>query len=207
MNVPKNPFATHPNEDPDHLAARAAKESFTAAAADIQSDDSRSETWKAERLAHLHEQHVKEVAEAHQRIIERRQARLDYLTALVPSGPGIPEDASEADRSVLIAAFRHALGEVRQAGAAEQRARLLAEAERYGDTAMVRAVLTYASEVGELDIVEGWVDRTHGAPGYAAEVRQLRSGRGAWDLKDFRPLPKPASRGRVVRPGVIEYRR
>jgi hypothetical protein len=93
------------------------------------------ESHKAEQLAALYDTHVKEIAGAYERVTERRQSRLAYLESLVPSGTGVPEDASPADRAVLIAAFRGALEQTKGASR-QEREQLLAEAVRYGDDAM-----------------------------------------------------------------------
>ncbi|WP_371551700.1 hypothetical protein OG266_39470 [Streptomyces sp. NBC_00554] len=206
--APANPFATHPNEDPDHLAARQSRIDFAAKAEEIRNAAHWSDSYKAEQLAELYQEHVQEVAGAYERVTERRRARLDYLTSLVPSGPGIPDDVSPADRAVLIAAFRTAL-DTAKAAPREQRGRLLAEAARYGDTAMQRAVLQHASDSGDVHLVNSWVAETHGVRGFSDEKRQLTSalnsgpGKGGWsgwDFKDFHTPPVPPEVARAVSP-------
>lgn len=197
MEPPENPFATHPNEDPDHLAARQSRADFAAKAEEIRGSAQWSESYKAEQLAALYESHVKEIAGAYERVTERRQSRLAYLESLVPSGPGIPEDASPADRAVLIAAFRGALEQAKGASR-QEREQLLAEAVRYGDDAMQRAVLQHASNSGDVPLVNGWVAQTHGVRGYSDERRQLMNalnrgpGKSGWDYKDFHTPQPPA---------------
>ncbi|MFI8106282.1 hypothetical protein [Streptomyces sp. NPDC086023] len=203
MTVPENPFATHPNDDPDHLAARQSRAAFATRADEIRANPQWSDSYKAEQLATAYGEHAAEIAAAYERVNERRRARLAYLDSLVPSGPGIPDDASAADRAVLMAAFRGALEQARTASR-EQRPQLLAEAARYGDDSMQRALLQHASEAGDAHLVDGWVAEKHGLRGYSDERRSLRNaldgGRGSgWDYKDFHtPQLPPELRGRPV---------
>ncbi|MGW3646688.1 hypothetical protein [Streptomyces sp. NPDC000878] len=200
---PPNPFTVHPNEDPDHLAARQSRIDFAAKAQEIRDSRVWAEDYKAEKLAELYQQHEQEISEAYGRLTERRQARLDYLNGLVPSGPGIPDDASPADRAVLVAAFRTALEQTKNAPR-DQRGRLLAEAARYGDDAMQRAVLQHASDSGDVNLVNAWVADTHGVRGYSDEKRQLRSalnsgpGKSGWDYKDFHTPQLPPEVARAI---------
>ncbi|MGW6456657.1 hypothetical protein ACWF94_12165 [Streptomyces sp. NPDC055078] len=206
MTAPENPFATHPNDDPDHLAARQSRAEFAARAEEIRASVQWSESYKAEQLNALYREHVKEIAGAYGRVTDRRRARLDYLDGLVPSGPGIPEDASPADRAVLIAAFRGALEQAKGASR-EQRRQLLAEAGRYGDDAMQRAVLQHATESGDVSLVNDWVAQTHGVHGHSEERRQLTNSlsgtpfKSGWDFKDFHtPPPPPEIKGMSTAP-------
>lgn len=200
---PPNPFTTHPNEDPDHLAARQARVDYDAKAQEIRNSPVWSNDYKAEKLAELYQEHEQEINEAYGRVTARRQARLDYLNGLVPSGPGIPEDASPADRAVLVQAFRSSL-ETAKAASREQRGRLLAEAARYGDEAMQRAVLQHASDSGDVDLVNAWVADTHGVRGFSDERRQLTGAlhgehfHAPWDRKDFHAPQVPPEVARAV---------
>jgi hypothetical protein len=219
----------HPNEDTNHLAARASKQTFTEKAGPIRSNPNTSARLKAQQVSDLYDTHLRETAEAHERLTERRRARLAYLESLVPVGPGIPEDATPADKAVLMTAFRAAWKEAQETDRAG-RARLLADAERFGDDATRRAVLTYAVDMSEEPILRDWTEQHVDQEGYLAEVRQLRetlAGRGperGFERQDFAPLPKPreaydwplikddpnaqpGDHGRMVRPGVIEYGR
>ncbi|WP_159769372.1 hypothetical protein [Streptomyces sp. HM190] len=219
----------HPNEDADHLAARTSRQTFMDKAGPIRGNADASARWKAQQVTALYDTHVREVTEAYERLTERRRARLAYLESLVPVGAGIAETATPADKAVLMNAFRAAWKEAQgtdQGG----RARLLAEAERFGDDAMRRAVLTFAVDHSEETILRDWTERHLDQEGYLGEVRQLRetlAGRGperGFERQDFTPLPKPqeaydwpliqdapdaqpGDRGRMVRPGVIEYGR
>ncbi|MFF5004112.1 hypothetical protein ACFY3G_14855 [Streptomyces phaeochromogenes] len=201
--APPNPFATHPNEDPDHLAARQSRTDFAAQAQVIRDSRVWSDDHKTEKLAELYQAHAQEVADAYERVLARRQARLDYLNSLVPSGPEIPEGTSPADRELLLAAFRDALGKAK-AASKEHRGQLLAEAGRYGDESLKRAVLQHASDSGDVRLVNEWVAQTHGVSGYSDEKRQLMSAvnkgprKSGWDYKDFRTPELPPEVAKAV---------
>jgi hypothetical protein len=190
---PANPFSVHPNDDPDHGAARAARAWYAGRLAEIRNDSNPmlSAYAKAQAIAEAHRQHVQDMTEAHGRLTARRQARLDYLTSLVPDGPGIPEGTSPADRAALMTAWRAANDAVRNAPNRNARAALLAEAQRYGDDIMTRAALTHARETGDLGTVDRWVQQTHDVTGWQAETGQLRGAlagerqHAPWDYLDF----------------------
>lgn len=194
---PPNPFATHPNEDADHLAARQARAGYAARTAAIRADPMLSSLAKARALAEAHQQHTAANAAAYSRITARRQARLDYLASLVPSGPQIPEGTSPADRAVLLTAYRAAATALRDAPNRQARDELLAEAQKYGDDIMRQAALTYASEHGDTRLIDGWVEQTHGVRNFATEAGQLRGAldgtgpRAPFDFQDFHAEPAP----------------
>lgn len=187
----------HPNDDIDHVAARASKQEFTERAKEMRENFNASDLFKAERINALYEQHVKETADAYERITGRRRARLDYLEGQVPIGPGIPAGTSPADKAVLMTAFRTALDKVREASSTRVRAGMLGEAEKYDDDAMRRAVLTYALDNSEVQTVKRWADLHANEAGLMDEVAKLRAviaGQhfdNLWDSQDFNPLPAP----------------
>lgn len=190
MPTPANPFATHPNDDADHLAARQARAQFAQQVAAIRTDPMLSNLAKARALAEAHQQHASANAAAYGHLTSRRQARLNYLAGLVPNGPDIPEGTSPADRAVLLTAYRAAAAALRDAPNRQARESLLAEAAKYGDDIMQRAALTYAAEHGDAKTVDAWVEQTHGVRNFAAEVGQLRgaidgTGRVPFDFQDF----------------------
>lgn len=194
---PANPFATHPNDDPDHGAAREARAWYHRHVAEIRQDPMLSDLAKRKAIAEAHRQHVQDMTEAHGRLTARRQARLDYLNSLVPDGPDIPEGTSPADKAVLMTAWRAANDAVRTAPNRTARAALLAEAQRYGDDIMTRAALTHATETGDHRTVDRWVQDTHEVKGWQAETGQLRGAldgqrqHAPWDWKDFHAEPAP----------------
>lgn len=218
----------HPNEDADHLAARTSKETFVAKAGPIRGNPDASARFKAQQVSNLYDVHLREMSEAYERLTGRRRDRLAYLEGLVPVGPGIPEGTSPADKSTLMQAFRAAWEKVQQTDS-KGRARLLAEAERFDDDEMRRAVLTFAVDHSEEAILRSWTEQHVDQEGYLPEIRQVReaiSGRGPYrgfERQDFTPLPKPqeaydwplikddpnaqpGDHGVRVRPGVVEFR-
>lgn len=219
----------HPNEDADHLAARASKTTFTAMTAGVRSNHNTSARYKAQQVAELYDTHVQQLTEAHESLTTRRRERLAHLESLVPVGAGIPENATPADKAVLMTAFKAAWKEVQETDRAG-RQQLLAEAEKFGDDAARRAVLTYAVDLGEVDTVRTWTDFHLDEKGLVDEAQKLRetlAGRGlsrGFERQDFTPVPKPqeaydwplikddpnaqpGDRGRMVRPGVIDFDR
>lgn len=186
----------HPNDDIDTIAARASKQTFTEEAKKIRENFNASDLFKAEKINALYETHVKEITDAYQRLTERRRQRLAHLEALVPVGPGIPAGTSPADKAVLMTAFRTALDTARD-GTRQRRTALLAEAEKYDDDAMRRAVLTYAMDNSEIDILKAWSDQHLDVADHLDEVAKLRAllagehFENLWDTQDFRPLPAP----------------
>jgi hypothetical protein len=185
----------HPNDDPDHIAARASQQTFTEAAKKARETNG-SDLFVAEKVAALYETHKKEVRGAWESICQRRRDRLEYLETLVPVGPGIPAGTSAADKAVLMQAFRTALEKARE-GTAAKRAELLNEAERFDDDAMRRAVLTTALDNSELKLIGQWTAINTDQADYLDEVRDLREiiagwgHRHLWDSQDFHPLPIP----------------
>ncbi|MGW1039643.1 hypothetical protein [Streptomyces sp. NPDC002547] len=194
---PPNPYSVHPNEHPDHLAARQARADFEVKAKEIRDSRAWSDIYKAEKLAGAYQDQVKAIQDAYGRVVAARQARLDHITGLVPSGPGIPDDTSPADRQLLVTAYRSHLAAA-QSAKREDRARLLAEAEKYGDDLQARAVLTAAVDQGDTGLLNDWVARTHDLKGWSDERAQLDSGIGrgpgnwsGWDYKDFHTPQMP----------------
>ncbi|MFD9445907.1 hypothetical protein ACFWBR_35065 [Streptomyces sp. NPDC060006] len=186
----------HPNDDPDTLAARASKQTFTEKAKDARENLNASDLFVAEKIAALYETHKTEVREAWDSISERRRDRLDYLETLVPVGPGIPKGTSGADKALLMQAFRAAYEKAKEA-TPRVRAELLNEAERFDDDAMRRAVLTTALDNSELNLIGQWTSVHTDHKDYLDEVRDLREALAnwgqshLWDMQDFNPLPTP----------------
>ncbi|WP_217169628.1 hypothetical protein [Streptomyces sp. AC512_CC834] len=193
MAIP--PPMPHPNDDPDTIAVRASKQTFTEAANKARSEHA-SDLFVAEKVAKLYETHRTEATEAYERLTARRRARLDYLEGLVPIGPGIPEGTSPADKAVLMQAFRAAYGQAKDA-TSKRRTELLAEAERFDDEAMRRGALTAAMDVSDVNLIKHWSQLHLDEADHLDEVAELRAtlaGRhfnNRWDYLDFNVLPAP----------------
>lgn len=194
------PMPVHPNEDPAHLAARESKARFTEQSKAVRGNFDLSDLAKAEHLEVLYETHLAELENAFIELTDRRRTRLTYLEDLVPVGPGIPDGTSAADRAVLMTAFRGAYATAQGAGGRPERERLLAEAERFDDDAMRRAVLTVAIDSGETELLRAWSEQHVETSRYMEEVAKLRNLLGglgastelAFQGQDFRPERKPA---------------
>ncbi|WP_405017385.1 hypothetical protein OHV05_10125 [Kitasatospora sp. NBC_00070] len=200
----------HPNDDPAFAKARQSVQAYTAAAASIRGDFNITDVAKAEGITTIHGEHVKQVQAAFDDLTRRRRTRLEYLETLVPVGPGIPEGTSPADKAVLMTAFRNAYAAAQDARTPADRQTLLAQAERFDDDAMRRAVLTVVIENSETDTLRTWTDQHLTTGGYLAEVIELRealAGRGQihlWNAQTFRPAPRPQEAAEL--PGLIAAR-
>lgn len=193
--MPPEPLP-HPNEDPDHLAARQSKADLAATVKAAREDYRLSDLARAEQISAAYERHVQEVRAAYERIVTRQRARLEYLESLLPVGPGIAAGTSPADAAVLMAAFRGAFATAQEASRDKRRA-LLAEAERFGDDMMRRAVMTAALDEGQMDIVKSWTELHLDKADLLEELQELRrtvagiSTAALFAGQDFKPMPKP----------------
>lgn len=186
-----------PREDPAITAGNAAQEVYQARRAAIDDDTTLDELARTEAIVEAYEQHLA-VLNAHaQDLHDRRAARAEHLKAQLPLGPGIPDDASPADRAVLMAEFRAALERARSV-VGEKSKSMLAEGLRFGDELHVRAVLTVAEERAEGQLFDQWAQATGNTP-LLAELRELTSalngmGSGrAWEAQAFRAPKRPAN--------------
>ncbi|TDV40119.1 hypothetical protein [Actinophytocola oryzae] len=138
----------HPNDDGDFAAARQAPVDYQATVDRVREDPRVSDLGKAERIAEAYSAYISAMDGAWERLQGRRQARHDWLAGQVPTGHGIAEDASPADRAALMAAFR---GHYDRASSMDMkgRAQMLDEADRFGDEPARRAALTAIVENGE----------------------------------------------------------
>jgi hypothetical protein len=190
-------ITTHPNETPENLAARAAKAAFAERAEAIRQDRMLSDAGKAKALRAAHAEHVRELHDTYTQLDTRRRDRLAHLVGQIPNGTGIPADASAADKAVLMAAFRAARAQVAATGSERERQALMADATRFGDDAMIQALMTHAMEHGETPLIATWADgRTE--PGFVDEIQELSglvngapSMTRSFDNQDFRPADIP----------------
>lgn len=195
MAIP--PPMPHPNDDPDHVAARASKRTFTEEANKVRSQYiGASDLLEAEKIKTLYDTHVQEIAAAYERLTTRRRTRLEYLESLVPIGPNVPEGTSPADRSVLLKGFREEYGKAKRA-TAKERAEQLANAERFDDDTLRRGVLTAAMDLSDMALIKQWSEQHLDTAGNLDEVATLRAVlagqhfNSLWDAQDFKPLPVP----------------
>lgn len=142
-------------EDPAVLAARAAHQTYLDTIQAARAEWDVTDLSKAEKITTAYAALDAELTRLYADLDTRRRNRMTYLEAQIPVGPGIPEDATPADRAVLATAFRAAFDRAKAAGHAE-RGQLLADAERFDDDAMRRATLTVCLDEGMNDLVKEW---------------------------------------------------
>ncbi|WP_326830230.1 hypothetical protein OIE13_17025 [Streptosporangium sp. NBC_01810] len=181
--------------DPAVTSGQALQGSYGARLDAIRNDPNLSDLAKAEAVVAAHEQHGAQLEKLAVDLHERRTARLTYLQAQIPQGPGVPADASPADAAVMTTAFRAALGEAR-AASPEQRGQMLADALRFGDAPTLRAVLTAAADAGQMKLIDAWAQAA-GKTEVLSEIRALREeieGRGpgrGWAAQAFQAARRP----------------
>lgn len=194
-----SPLPADVRDDPAVAGALDAQRRYEDRLASIHADPDLDELARTEAVAQAYAEITQALTAHAEDLRTRRTARLEYLRSQIPAGPGIPEDASPADKAVLMSAFRHALERARSADS-EQRRGMLADSLRFGDEITTRAVLTVAAERGEGQTVDQWAKAT-GNETLLAELRELESalngaGPGApWEAKAFRAPRRPREIG------------
>jgi hypothetical protein len=204
-------------EDPSIVKGQQIRHEFPPQAQSIRSDRSLTDLQAAEQVVDLWTRTNDKLTELYRDLQRRRQARLDALETLVPLGPAVPSDASAADAAVLHQAFRSALAEARQAMPARaedgmQRIdtttttldSMLADAEKFDDDNLRRAVLTAAFEAGHMQIVRRWTDLM-GVTQQLDEFHELQRAvagqglAGSWNFTVFSPLRPPEEVAKLER--------
>jgi hypothetical protein len=183
----------HISADPAFLAGNQLHADFEMQAEAIRTNPDLSEVAKAEAVASLWEATNHELGSHWQNLQQRRTERAQELNSLLPVGPAIPADASPADTAIIHQTFRSALAEARKADDEGLKA-MLADAEKFNDDTMRRAVLTAAIEDGRGNLVKAWTDRK-GLTEQMNELHDIQSGGPVlWGLKTaqaFKPIAKP----------------
>lgn len=176
------PFGAPPplpavRDDPSVTAARRIQETYPAQVQAVRNDPDLNDIAKARRIGKIWRDACTELANLYADLERRRRARYDWLGQQLPVGPGIPPGTSPADKAVLMAAWNAALERARNATAApggNALARgldaLLAEAERFGDDVLRRAVITVCLDEGRIDLVKSWAERH--APEVNAQISE-----------------------------------
>jgi hypothetical protein len=175
-------------EDPSYVKGEQVQASFVKQAQAIRSDPGLSDLAKAQQVIALWESSNAALAAAWQDLQTRRQTRLEELQSVVPVGPEpIPAGTTPADSAILMQSWRSLLAQAQAATPAEL-GKLFGESQRFGDTALERAVLTVAaagSQPGDLDLVKQWAS-LHGHTDELAELFGLYrdvNGTGLWSAK------------------------
>jgi hypothetical protein len=181
------------NQDPAIIRGYALRQAFDLECTPILADTTLSDIGMAQKIANLHAVVTTEVAAARENYKNRRNARMAELAQVVPIGPDVPPAASPADKAVLMQAWRTTLAEARECDG-PARFQMLAEAERFDDDTVRRAVLTAASDNGEVGIINQWASTR---PECAAQLRELLALRaasvndGLISRQAFGPIPEP----------------
>ncbi|MBB0243882.1 hypothetical protein FNQ90_07115, partial [Streptomyces alkaliphilus] len=187
----------HPKDDPAVRGARLAREALPEVLAVLRTDTNTTPIDRARAINSAWRQAVAEARRHWEDLTTRRTERLGWLENSLPVRPDIPDTATAADRQVLLAAWKTALTEARNADA-DQRTAMLEEAERYGDDTARRAVLAAAYDDSQWPVIEKWTARHAPEAGaHFTELRDLRetvAGRGfdkLWVTQAFRPIDQP----------------
>lgn len=202
MSIPSRMAAPH--EEPAYVAALAAKAAFAQGADQLRADQRVAPVVKSEKIVTAYGALQTTMQQGYDDLQTARRARLDHVLGKVPTGPGVPADATPADATVMNAAFRAALGQVREADPQGRRA-MLADALRYGDDTMRRAVLTHAVEANDWPVVSDWADQA-ALPTLVPEVMQLRDdlqGHGVSGVFERQAFRMPAAPPEVRASGLV----
>ncbi len=135
-------------------------------------DRSVTDIQRAANVIRLWKDTAQKLADLYADLQNRRVARNDWLEQQIPAGPGIPDDTTPADKTVLLAAFNNALTKAREADA-PQRLAMLHDAQRFGDTAAVRAVVTAALDDSQWQVIDPWAQQY--APDTAAHFTEWKA--------------------------------
>jgi hypothetical protein len=184
----------HPNDDPDFAAARQAPVDYAAALAEVRGNPRISDLGKAEKATAAYSEYTAALGGAWERLQARRQARYDWLAAQVPTGPSVPDDASPADRAALLGAFRTHYARAVEADR-DGRARMLDEADRFGDEPARRAAVAAILEHSERDTLRNRPDRYSTLTAHLDELTDLQRGGSAtvrgFQRQAWRQQPEP----------------
>ncbi|HCB03141.1 MAG TPA: hypothetical protein PLZ93_01125 [Nocardioides sp.] len=168
------------NVDPNIIGAREATVAYQREVDAVRADSTLSDLGKAERIDKLYSTWTELIGHHQEQFYAPRRDRALKLEALVPVGPGVPNDASPADAAVLHQAFNTAFDKAANASKDELQ-QMYATATRFGDETTLRAVLTAAQDKGLNGIVDQWAagdPKRQAGLKELGELRELFSGRG-----------------------------
>lgn len=176
--------APGPVDPAAHLqAAHLARETYTESLAAIRADERISDLERAERIAQAHGQFGHALDYLAADLTAARRTRLAHVEQQLPIGPQIPDDTSQADRTVLLAAFRGHQEQARTADV-ETLAQRLTDAVAFGDSIAEKAIVTHLlatpGHAGHQELVRQWADTVaaRGGPDHRpvlVERRDLRT--------------------------------
>jgi hypothetical protein len=142
-------------EDPAIQAGYTLQAAYPQALADARVKANMTSIDRARLINRIWRQTITDLTAARTDLHTRRTARRAWLETQLPLGPGIPAGTTPADHAVLITAWNNALAAAR-AATPKQRAAMLTDAARFGDTATLRATLTVCVDNSEWHAVDGW---------------------------------------------------
>ena len=192
MTQPLPPAA----QDPSVIRGYAVRQEWLAGIQRINADQRITDLVKAEQIAALWTKCNDELVSLYGDLQARQRARIAALDKVVPLGPAIPVGASAADTVVLQQAFRATLAEARNADSDGLRS-MLADAEKFEDDNLQRAVLTAAAERADINLVRAWTE-LHGVTDQFDELiatRDALAGAPSTDrlmtIQALKPIEKP----------------
>ncbi|MEU2348799.1 hypothetical protein [Modestobacter sp. NPDC049651] len=129
-----------------------------------------------------------------QEVLARRTARVQWLEGQVPWGPDVADDASDADRAVLLQAFRSVLSQAR-AATDKGLEQMLQDAAAFSDDVALRASLTALMERdGGREKARSWWLQVTGDTDLLDEAQRLSDEYVLWRMRVtqvFAPEPAP----------------
>lgn len=158
-------------DDPAFIRGQLIKATFAVQSQNIREDLGLTDVAKAEQVTAAWEVANTELASLWSDLQARRSARIDSLEAQIPFGPGIPPNTSAADTAVLMQAWRGALAQAQAAEPADLK-KMFAEASRFDDDVVLRAVMTVSRDDFGGGIVSQWA-AMNGATETLAELMGL----------------------------------
>ena len=208
---PTQPFPD-PGADQFTIEAMSVRDAFAHFAQQARFNVSQSDLQVAQAITTAWTSANEQISGLYRQLQAARRARIEVLEKLVPIGPGIPTDASPADAAVMNQAFRSALDRARNAKQpqgsltvsstkptgydTDTLAGMFADAERFDDDTLRRAVLTVAVETSQTQFVRAWTDKM-GVTDQLDELDRLtaavagQSFDAVWDHRAFAPIKKP----------------
>jgi hypothetical protein len=188
------------NQDPAYVGSQQLKQTLDATLQRLRTPDGRTtELQRAAAIVAIYNAALARMQTMWDDWTKRADARIAWLEAQQPVGPGVGPDVPPADREVLLTAFRTLLAEARD-GTTADREQMLRDAVAFGDQMQRRAATTAMVEAGErrelTDVVES-VDPDAGAQLTEwLDLTSLRAGNmlsteGLFQMQGMKLPPRP----------------
>lgn len=160
--------------DPAVVRGNTVKNNYTVAVQVIRGNSQLSDIGQGQQIAQAWQAANAGLVAAYQDLRTRYQARSDALLAKLPLGPApVAPGTSPADEALLLQIFRNNVEQARNAApddttsngnigrispAAGTLSAMLADAQKFNDDSLLRAVMTVAWETGNITLVRSWCD-------------------------------------------------